>query len=367
MIEATKKNQSPYQKLSKVFNTIPQGFPEVEDGTHIRLLEWIYEPDEAELTSKLKLSTETVEKMSKRLKIPEKELAEKLEIMESKGQIRMTKSSKGEIKYGLLPFVVGVYEEQIHRMDPEFAELFEEYIQKCKGDILFSKKPAITKIVPVKSVIKTELEIHSYSQAEEMIMNAKSWGIRDCICKIQQDMIGDDSCEYPDRVCMLFSRHEDRYEGSHQTTPITQDEALKILKETEEAGLVHTSMNIESGHTYICNCCTCCCGVLRGFVEWGQPQAFVKSDYVIDIEVDSCIGCGKCIDRCQFDALSIVDKKCIANDKCVGCGVCALVCPKDAMSLVDRNPKEIKKSPKNLVSWILKRAIRRGVNLFKVF
>ncbi|MCE7742752.1 MAG: hypothetical protein GOP50_09885 [Candidatus Heimdallarchaeota archaeon] len=366
MTQAKKKKIDPYEQLTKVFNTIPQGFPTIEDGTHLRLLEWIYEPDEAELASKLKLSGETVVKMSKRLKIPEDELAEKLELMESKGQIRVTRSSKGEIKYGLLPFVVGVYEEQIHRMDPEFAQLFEEYIQKCKGTILFSKKPAITRVVPVNSVIKTELEIHPYSQAEQMILNAKSWGIRDCICKVQQDMIGDHSCEFPERVCMLFSKSENRYEGSHQTTPITKGEALRILKESEEAGLVHTSMNVESGHTYICNCCTCCCGVLRGFVEWGQPQAFVKSDYVIDIDVDSCIGCGKCIDRCQFNALSIVGKKCVANDKCVGCGVCALVCPKDALSLVDRNSKETKKPPKNILTWMLKRALSRKVNIFKI-
>lgn len=359
------KKENPYEKLTKVFNTIPNGFPTVEDGTHLRVLEWIYEPEEAELTSKLKLSGETVKKMSKRLKIPEKELTERLEIMDSKGQIRVSTSSKGEKKYALLPFVIGVYEEQIHRMDPEFAELFEEYIQKSKGAILFSKKPAIQRVVPVNRVIKTELVIHPYSQAEEMILNSKSWGVRPCICKIQQEMIGD-PCKYPDRVCLVFSKRENKYEESLQTTPITKDEALKILKEAEEAGLVHTSMNVESGHSYICNCCTCCCGVLRSYVEWGQPHAFVKSDYVISIDVDSCIGCGKCVDRCQFSALSIVDKKCIANDNCVGCGVCALICPNDSLSLVDRNPKEIKKPPKNILSWMLKRAVRRGVNLLKI-
>ena len=367
MVKAKTKSQNPYEKLTIVLNTIPQGFPTLEDGTHLRVLEWIYEPDEAELTSKLKLSAETVRKIAKRLKIPEEGLAEKLESMYIKGQIRKTRNSKREVKYGLLPFVVGVYEDQINRMDPKFAELFEEYIVKTKGEILFSKKPAITKVVPVNSVIKTELEIHPYSQAEEMILNAKSWGIRDCICKIQQDMIGDHSCEYPERVCMLFSKHENRYADGYHTTAITKEEALKILRESEEAGLVHTSMNVESGHTYICNCCTCCCGVLRGYVEWGQPQALVKSDYIIEIDEDSCIGCGKCIDRCQFDALSIVDNKCVANDQCVGCGGCAIICPKDAMILVDRNPKEIKKTPKNMVTWLLRRAFNRGVNLFKIF
>jgi len=137
LTKAVKKQISPYEKLSKVLNTIPNGFPEVEDGSHLRVLEWIYEPEEAELASKLKVTAESVEKMAKRLKIPEYELGTKLERMESKGQLRVSRSGDTK-KYGLLPFVVGIYEEQIHRMDTEFAELFEDYIQKCQGKVIFS-------------------------------------------------------------------------------------------------------------------------------------------------------------------------------------------------------------------------------------
>ncbi|MHA1557674.1 MAG: hypothetical protein ACTSPM_12160 [Candidatus Heimdallarchaeota archaeon] len=82
MTESAEKTLSIYVKLSKTLNRIPNGFPEIEDGTHLRMLEWIFEPDEAELASKMKLSGETVEKMSKRLKIPVNELREKLEVME---------------------------------------------------------------------------------------------------------------------------------------------------------------------------------------------------------------------------------------------------------------------------------------------
>ena len=125
-------------------------------------------------------------------------------------------------------------------------------------------------------------------------------------------------------------------------------------------------MNVDSGHMYICNCCTCCCGVLRGLTEWNQPHAFVKSDYEISIEEEACIGCGKCIKRCQFNALEIIDKKCVSNDRCVGCGVCAIVCPKDAMSLVPRKASEVTKRPKDLIRWMFKRAFSRKINLFKL-
>ena len=137
MTESAKKTPSAYVKLSKTLNRIPNGFPEIEDGSHLRMLEWIFEPVEAELASKMKLIGETVEKMSKRLKIPINDLREKLEVMEEKGQILARNTKKGK-KYGIYPFVVGIYEDQIHRMDEEFAQLFEDYVQKSKGDIIFN-------------------------------------------------------------------------------------------------------------------------------------------------------------------------------------------------------------------------------------
>ena len=65
-MKASTKRRDPYHKLSKVLNRIPNGFPMTKDGTHIRLLQWIFEPEEAELASKMKLSGETIEKISKR-------------------------------------------------------------------------------------------------------------------------------------------------------------------------------------------------------------------------------------------------------------------------------------------------------------
>lgn len=41
-----------------------------------------------------------------------------------------------------------------------------------------------------------------------------------------------------------------------------------------------------------------------------------------------CEGCGKCVERCKQEALSLVDGKAIVNEeKCVLCSYCASVCP----------------------------------------
>ena len=167
-------------------------------------------------------------------------------------------------------------------------------------------------------------------------------------------------------VCLSFSSRENAYEESNAMEAISKKRALEILREAEEAGLIHSSMNIAQGHSYICNCCTCCCGVLKGLVKYNQPNAFVKSDFVIEIDNELCNGCGRCVSRCQFNALSIRDYRCHVDDNCVGCGVCAIVCAKEALSLVPRKNSDKNKPPRNIGAWMLRKAFRRRKNILKI-
>ncbi|MHA2295158.1 MAG: ATP-binding protein [Candidatus Hodarchaeales archaeon] len=357
-----------YERLTDVLDTIPNGFVKTSDGTHLKILQWIFTPEEADLASKMKLMGETVDELSSRLNIPVEGLVDKLEVMAKKGQIRAWNSSTGR-RYCLIPYAVGIYEEQLDRMDPEFAQLMEEYLDKASnesnGKGLFDSEPPIFRVIPVNRSIKTELEIHPYQQAEQMIRQAKSWGIRDCICKKQFELIGH-TCDFQPviskKVCMMFAPKEDAF-GDGLTQSITMEESLKILKESEEAGLIHCSMNIQTGQSYICNCCTCCCGVLRSLTERKQPLAFVNSNYLMSVDSDLCTGCETCVDRCQFDALEVVDDICVVEEqKCVGCGVCAIVCPDEALSLVARITSDQTPPPENFRDWMEKKAISRNVD-----
>ncbi|MFW9922217.1 MAG: DUF362 domain-containing protein [Candidatus Thorarchaeota archaeon] len=357
-------NLKIYIGLAKTLNTIPNGFSPTDDGTHLKLLQWIFEPVEAFIASKLKLTGVTLKRLSRKVKIPPSQLLPILSTMREKGQIDFIRTKKG-IKYGLWPFAVGFYEDQLHRMNAELATLVENYFQKTKGDILLNSDPPLHRVIPVKRFINTELEIYPYNEAEKLVNSAKSWGIRDCICRLQQRLIGH-TCEYPLSVCLSFSSRENAYENDNCMKVISREEALKVLYEAEEAGLIHTSMNIANGQSYICNCCTCCCGILRGISEFHHPNAIVKSDYRLSIDTELCNGCSKCVNRCQFDALSIIDKKCYVNDRCVGCGTCAITCSKNALKLIPREKNDIQKPPKNIAWWMIKRAIKRKVNLLRI-
>ncbi|MFW9795855.1 MAG: DUF362 domain-containing protein [Candidatus Thorarchaeota archaeon] len=356
---------NPYEKLAQVLDTIPNGYPPADDGSHLKVLEWIFTPEEAALAGQLKLSGESLDEISTRLNRPKDELEKLLDVMIEKGQINswMSKSA-GARKYGLMPFAVGIYEEQLNRMDAEFAQILEQYFQNETGfKRVVATEPVIFQVVPVNQAVTTELEIHNFQQAEQLIESAASWGVRDCICRKQKSLI-DERCDYPLSVCLAFApNRENAFDDDELTKSITKEESLRLLKEAEDAGLVHCTYNVQSGQTFICNCCTCCCGVLRGVDKVAEPRQYIKTDFVMTVNADLCTGCETCIDRCQFGALSIPEDIAVVNPKrCIGCGVCAVVCPEGALKIKRVETPEKPEQPTNQLDWMTQRAMSRGVD-----
>ena len=57
---------SPYQALANRLDTLPNGFPPAEDGSHLRLLAKLFTPEEAALAAQLRMSPETAEQIAQR-------------------------------------------------------------------------------------------------------------------------------------------------------------------------------------------------------------------------------------------------------------------------------------------------------------
>ncbi|MHA1925925.1 MAG: ATP-binding protein [Candidatus Thorarchaeota archaeon] len=355
-------SKDPYEQLAETLDKIPNSFTPAEDGSHLRLLEWIFSPEEAILASIMRLRGETVDEIADRLGIYTEGLEEKLEEMAEKGQIRAWNSSTGR-RYALLPVVVGIHDEQLDRMDSEYAQLVEDYLESSRFQGLWGTEPALFKVIPIHRTISTDLVIHPYEMAEQLIESSMSWGVRECICKKQQNLLGN-PCKHGVSKCIqLHPRKKNVFDETDLTDSITKDEALAILRDAEEAGLVHCSMNTQNDHLYICNCCSCCCLPLRGLSKWEQPHAFVRSNFQAAIESDLCTGCKLCLDRCPFDALSISeDVRLVNTDRCIGCGVCTISCPENALQLVGRDPDESDTPPESLMDWGILKAFSRGMD-----
>ena len=98
-----------------------------------------------------------------------------------------------------------------------------------------------------------------------------------------------------------------------------------------------------------------------------MPTAIAHSDFRVVVEQEDCVGCGECVERCQFGALSVPDDMCVVDYACcVGCGQCATVCPSEALVLERRPESEEPPLPQDRKEWMARRSEARGINLSEV-
>lgn len=359
-------SENPFERLAVRLNELPNGYPPTEDGSEIRLLEKIFTPEEASLASQLRLTLETPSELAERIGGDARALKAQLKTMLRKGLITAGKADSG-LGYGLLPFVVGIYEMQMAVLDEEMAQLFEAYYHQAFGHML-SVQPAFHRVVPVNETVRTGMEVQPFESVTEIIDNANAWGVQDCICRKQKALIGD-ACDHPIENCMVFSKRPGNFDGHPTIRTLTHDEAIATMKAAADAGLVHSISNTEEGIHYICNCCTCSCGILRGMAEMGIANVVARSAFINTVDDELCQGCETCIDYCQFDALSMAAGAVIieiTETSCVGCGVCVPACPEEALVLVRRPEDEVLPIPSNDHDWLRERAAARGLDISKV-
>jgi electron transport complex protein RnfB len=346
-----------YYKLRDMLDSMPNGFPATKDGLEIRILKKIFAPEEAEIATRLKMKYETADAVALRTGMDAPYLKTMLPKMANQGQIFGVTIGDAKI-YKLIPFVFGIYEWQLPRLDRELAELVELYFEREFGEAFHGHGPSIGKVVPVEAEIPHGSAVEPYESLTALINSAKSWAVADCICKKEKELLGH-RCGKPMEVCIGIAPLENFFDTFFWGRPISKDEALAVLKEAEDAGLVHMTTNQKQGQIFICNCCGCCCGVLRGINEMGKLHAMAHSNYRAVVDADACTGCGVCLDRCQVRAIDMNGVASV-NERCIGCGLCVSACPAESVKLARRDRDEIEYVPDDEKDWIRKRAESRG-------
>ncbi len=356
--------QDAYRRLAARLDALPDGFPATDDGAELRLLAKLFAPQETALAAQLRLTLETPAQLAARIGGDPKALRTQLKDMARRGLIAAGRA-KGGMGYGLMPFIVGIYEMQSSNIDAELARLFEDYYRQAFGQAL-AMQPPVHRVVPVGESVRMDMEVQPFESVAAIVAQAQAWGVLDCICRRQKAFIGQ-PCEYPLDVCMALNQTPGAFDRSPAVRALTQDEALATLRRAAEAGLVHSVGNNQHGMWYICNCCTCCCGILRGMVDLGKANVVARSAFVNHVDEALCAGCGLCLPRCQFGALSLQEGVTQVDAlRCVGCGVCVLSCPEQAMILLRRPPEEVLPPPVSLDDWRAERAAARGLSLDEV-
>ena len=354
---------SPYKRLAERLDALPNGFPPTEDGVELQLLEKIFTPEEAALTAELRITQETPERIAGRIDGDTEVLSKQLKGMARKGLITAGRTEEGLV-YGLMPFVIGIYEMQVGNLDAEFARLFEEYYMKVFGQAL-GVKPSYHRVIPVYETVRNDMEVQPFESAAGIVNEAEAWGVLDCICRKQKELIGD-PCDHPVDVCMTFSKKPGAFDNNPVITAVSREESMAALRRAADAGLVHSVSNKLRDMSYICNCCTCSCGILRGIADLGVANAIAWSGFVNQVDEELCVACDLCIEYCQFDALSLDDVVQVDHMRCVGCGVCVPFCPEEALSLVRRPVDEVEPIPASMDDWLSARAAERGLDMEEV-
>jgi NAD-dependent dihydropyrimidine dehydrogenase PreA subunit len=159
-----------------------------------------------------------------------------------------------------------------------------------------------------------------------------------CTCRLTMH-----NCDRPLDNCLQVNRAADYSITRGTGRQLTKDEALTLLEECEQAGLIHVTINRSDVDHFICNCCPCCCQTMPVLIEKGI-RVVDPSRFRAVIDEDACSGCGQCHERCYFGAISWTDGEgsisLVDGDKCMGCGLCLVTCPEEAITMEETRPRE---------------------------
>ncbi|TFG12755.1 MAG: 4Fe-4S dicluster domain-containing protein [Promethearchaeota archaeon] len=316
--------------------------------------------------------SQTMEQLKKSSKMSEKEILEHVKFLSKKGVIFNQPNSEGIMVYRLLPLMmVGPFEyllmekigytEQEKRLAILFKKLFDEakelIHEKYEMFIpIFKKLPPIDRTVPVigqgasgedikisvnKEVDVPEEEIIPIQKVEELINKFDDIAVGHCFCRQHKDLLGD-PCKVTDlrENCFTFGKSARFCVEQGFQRMISKDEALKVLKASEEDGLVHKAFHPHSDilkdETSICNCCVDCCATFELWRDGVLP--LINSTYHLSsVNREICVGCGTCVEKCTVGAISLNDNEKAEVDqiRCIGCGLCAHFCPQNAITLLE--------------------------------
>ena len=203
-----------------------------------------------------------------------------------------------------------------------------EEIAKELGSI----KSAVT--VPVNLRFDGKQRILDLSEMEEILREARVISIGNCGCREKLHR-----CDAPLDTCFSLDRGAEELISKGLAKKVDLSEALAALRRSHEAGLVHVSYTFRDKDKpgIVCSCCSCCCQSLSALVRFGVHDAVVASRYVAETNNETCVDCGKCVERCQFKTRKLEDGKlCYDRSRCFGCGLCVSTCPTGSVSLIER-------------------------------
>ena len=343
-----------YRDLQKFLNTLPGGFSATKSGSDIRLLKYLFTPEEARVAMHLSTKPEPAKQIHNRLNksgtpISIKELQKILDKMLYKGTLRPYYEGYDETHYRAPdPTAGGMISVQLNdKLTKEFVSLLNEYTAET-----FAKRTSSPKIlnplrtVPVRKSFPhpEKFSVSTYDDIRKIIENAPGpFAVANCICRQKTKRFGVKCTKTNlEETCLMINPdHARRYIDMGIGRFISSEEVFDILGRAQEDGLVIQPENSQRPEA-ICVCCGDCCVFLKPLKAHPRPAELFLTNYYVEVDPELCNGCEICVDKCQMDARAMVDGVAVVNlDRCIGCGNCVVLCSSNANRLEKKDQENL--------------------------
>ena len=331
-----------YEKL--VDSLRPRGgdVPFIKGPELYALLSELFTEEEAELASGMPVGPFTALELA--AKFPQKEPKQVVGVLEGMADhgLILAFAYAGGRQYNLPTLLPGFMEYAFMRGEVtertrRIAVLLEKYLEVTRKAPVKKGETwsyPYFRVITVEKEIDAGFQVQPYDKLTKYIDMADCIALCTCFCHHFEELKGNHCCDKPMEVCFNFGRVGRNNIDRGFAREITREEAHRIMRESEEAGLVHVASNIGKYIDAICNCSGCHCLGLRKMNTPGAHKLITSSGFVAVINAEECIACGDCLPRCQVDAITLTDDTAVlSKERCIGCGLCLSTCPSGAIKL----------------------------------
>ncbi|MEN8115006.1 MAG: 4Fe-4S ferredoxin, partial [Actinomycetota bacterium] len=259
-----------YRLLQERLDRNVTGAPDSE--AMMRVLRLLFTPEDAHIARQLPQLVD-LPTLAEQLDADLEELDGQITSMAQRGLV--LDFEKDDVRYVVAtPVLIGFFELTFMRSRPdapmeEYAEAFEALFED--EDFIRSVFTGTTQVgrsmVREEALPESGTEILDWERATEVVRTADTLAVTLCPCRADAQIRGE-GCDAPVRTCMSFGSAAEMLVRADIGERITNEEGMEILREAKEAGLAQTGDNVRSDISYICNCCGCCCGMMRSIKRY---------------------------------------------------------------------------------------------------